>query len=317
MNAPEKWRSDRLEDAILDATWAYYHEGRTQTEIAEKLGLSRATVVNYLTEARRREIVRITLDPEVFTGHRLAGALRDRFGLIDVAVVPDSGPETADRVARMTADWLPTLLGPGDMLGVAWGETVYRVAEAAPRLALLDVTIVQLLGSRPAALGFAAETCSATLARRFGAACINLHAPLVLSRPELARDLAAEPGIAAQLDAVRACTKVLFAPGTCESDSHIVQTGLLTPDTLKAKVADGARAVICGRLIDADGAPIPTEIEARMLGISLDDMRAKPMGVMVGSGPDRIAPMQAALRGGFATHLATSAGTAERLLDGE
>ena len=206
-------RARNQDDAIIEVTWCYYQEGMNQNEIAEKLGISRATVVNYLSEARKRDYVRITLDNDIFRNQGLARQLVDRFGLQDAVVIPSSpgGPEQSlDRVTRVVANWLPGLLEPGDRLGVAWGETVYRVAEAAPRVTIEDLTVVQLVGSRPAALGFAAETCSATLARRYGAHCVNLHVPLLLSDHELVRRLKEEPVVQDQLKAVANCNKTIL-----------------------------------------------------------------------------------------------------------
>jgi deoxyribonucleoside regulator len=49
-------RMSRQDDAIVEAAWCYYHEGLNQSEIATKLGVSRASVVNYLAESRRRDL---------------------------------------------------------------------------------------------------------------------------------------------------------------------------------------------------------------------------------------------------------------------
>jgi deoxyribonucleoside regulator len=228
---------------------------------------------------------------------------------------PGGADQSLDRVTRVVADWLPSLLDPGDRLGVAWGETVYRVAEAAPRVTVEDLTVVQLVGSRPAALGFAAETCSATLARRYGAHCVNLHVPLLLSDEALVRRLKEEPVIRMQLDAVADCNKTIFACGTCTADSHVVHTGLLDRSDVAACAEQGAIGVICGRLIDHDGNGIRRDIENRMIAVTLDQMRNKDMGLLVGSGPDRAAPMLAAIRGGYATHVATCSETAARMLE--
>ncbi len=310
-------RASSQDDAIVEATWCYYHEGMNQNDIARRLGISRATVVNYLSEARRRDYVRITLDTDIFRNLELARMLVDRFGLKDAIVVPsDPGGEarSLDRVTRVVSDWLPGLLAPGDQLGVAWGETIYRVAEAAPRVKLSDVTVVQLVGSRPAALGFAAETCSATLARRYSANCVNLHVPLLLSEKALVERLKTEPVIREQLQAVANCNKTLFACGTCGPESHVVQTGLLAEDDVAACADEGAVGVICGRLIDQDGNGLDRDIESRMIGVTLDQMRNKEMGLLVGSGFDRAAPMVAAIRGGYATHVATCSATARDML---
>lgn len=42
------------ENAVTEVAWLYYHDGLNQKDIAEALGISRATVVNYLQEARER-----------------------------------------------------------------------------------------------------------------------------------------------------------------------------------------------------------------------------------------------------------------------
>lgn len=311
-------RARSQDEAIIEVTWCYYQDGMNQNEIAERLGISRATVVNYLSEARRRDYVRITLDTDIFRDQGLARAMVDRFGLRDAIVVPSSpdGPgRSLDRVTRVVSDWLPSLLEPGDRLGVAWGETVYRIAEAAPRVTLDGLTVVQLVGSRPAALGFAAETCSATLARRYGAHCINLHVPLLLSDRQLVDRLKQEPVIREQLDAVADCNKTLFACGTCTAGSHVVHTGLLDRSEVDACAGKGAIGVICGRLIDHNGDGVKREIEDRMIAVTLDQMKNKDMGLLVGSGPERAMPMLAAIRGGYATHVATCSQTAAEMLN--
>lgn len=311
-------RSDRQDGAIIEATWAYYHDGLNQNEIATRLGVSRATVVNYLQEARRRNYVRISLDPDIFRQQRLARDLVTRLGLADALVVPaapGTADNTLDRVVLSAGDWLQDLLEPGDHLGVAWGETIYRLAETVTPRVIDDLTVVQLVGSRPSSPGFTAEACSSMLAAQLGALCINLHVPLLVSDQSLAERLRQEPVVAEQLRAVETCTKTLFACGTCDSASHIARAGLIEPEDVAQYHARGACGVICGRMIDQSGTPVISRSEDRMIGVTLDQMRDKEMGIMVGAGADRVLPMLAAIRGGYATHLATDTETATALLE--
>ena len=121
------------ESIVIEAAWMYYHDGLNQSDIAALLKVSRATVVNYLQEARERGYIRISLKPDVFTSHQLAQDLRDRFNLQAAYVLPagfNAPEESLMRVARGAAEWLPSLLTGGDRLGVAWGRTVYEVAKA-------------------------------------------------------------------------------------------------------------------------------------------------------------------------------------------
>ncbi len=306
------------ENIVIEAAWMYYHEMKKQSEIAEQLGVSRATIVNCLQEAKERGIVRISLAAEAFTGHRLAEELRERFGLAAAFVVPDatsrSNEETLIRVARGAAEWLPGLLEPGDKLGVAWGRTVFEVAEAMEQTKTEGVSVSQLVGSMATPYGFTAEICSAHLAMKLGAKLVNLHAPAVLSDPELAERLRREPIISVQLEALSHCNKAIFAAGSANHGSHIVSSGLASHADLDWYVSQGATGVLCGRFIDSHGAPIPGELDRRMIGVELDKLLNLDMGLLVSTGADKVEPMLAAIAGGYVTHVVTSVATAKGLL---
>lgn len=308
------------DDLLIEIAWCYYHEGLNQNEIADLLSVSRSTVVNQLQEARARDYIRVSLRPSVFGGHELADELCARYGLADAIVVPSgTGDEDAAllRTARVAADWLPDLLTAGDRLGVSWGRTVFEVAEAVSETRIGGLTVIQLVGSRSTPYGFEAETCSSNLARRLGARCVNLHAPLVLSNADLARQLRCEPVISEQMHAVDTCNKTIFAAGSCNVDSHVVESDVVDASLLKDYVKRGAAGVICGRFIDFDGVPIPGEIDDRLIGVALENMRGKETGILVSSGQDKVVPMRAALLGGYATHVATCSKTAAAILEND
>ncbi|MCP5074212.1 MAG: sugar-binding transcriptional regulator [Rhodobacteraceae bacterium] len=305
------------ESIVIEAAWMYYHEEMNQTEIAEKLGVSRATVVNYLQEAKERGFIRISLADAAFTNHRLALELRKRFGLSAAYILPDgtSGEEEAlMRVARGAAEWLPSLLEPGDNLGVSWGRTVFEVAEAMDETQTSNVTVSQLVGSMATPYGFTAEICSAHMAQRLGAKCINLHAPAVLSDPDLAKRLRDEPIIRKQIDALSHCNKAIFAAGSSNHESHIVSSGVASHSDLDWYVDRGATGVMCGRFIDVQGRSIPGELDERMIGVELDKLLNLDMGLLVSVGEDKVLPMISAIAGGYVTHVVTSNRTAAAML---
>jgi len=304
------------DDAVVEATWLYFHDNLNQNDIAVRLGVSRATVVTYLQEARALGLVRVTLAEEPFTRHRLAQDLCDRFGLTAAYVAPAAADPRAplERVARAAADWLPALREPGDRLGVAWGQTVFETAEAMARTRIDNLKVVQLVGSAPSPFGFTAEACSTNLARKLSAECINLFAPAILSNPKSARILTAEPIIAAQLATLNTCTKAIFAAGSCLPDSHVVGAGVATLSELAIYKASGATGVLCGRFVDAAGNPLAGPLDGRMIGVALDRLRGLKMGLLVSCGADKVVPMQSVLNGDYATHLVTDAATAAALL---
>ncbi|MCF6317169.1 MAG: transcriptional regulator [Marinosulfonomonas sp.] len=306
------------ESIVIEAAWLYYHDGLNQTDIATQLGVSRATVVNYLQEAKERGFIRISLAPKAFTTHRLAQEMREKFGLTAVYVVPDGTGNEEDtllRVARGAAEWLPSLLQSGDRLGVSWGRTVFEVAEAMAQTQTADITVSQLVGSMATPYGFTAEICSAHLAQRLGAKVINLHAPAVLSDPDLAARLRAEPIIRDQIDALSHCNKAIFAAGSVDHSSHIVGSGVASHADLDWYIGQGATGVLCGRFIDAAGRFIPGDLDERMIGVELDKLLGLDMGLLVSVGTDKVRPMLAAIAGGYVTHVVTSVDTAKGMLE--
>lgn len=320
MNGPMRRRPGAQvsgENIVIQVAWMYYQDGYNQRDIAESLGISRATVVNYLQEARERGLIRITMASPAFTSHRLALELTAEFGLAGAFVVPDEGANLEDaflRVVKGAALWLPELLSPGDRLGVAWGRTVYELAELVESQPFEDLTVLQLVGSMATPYGFTTEACSTLLAQRLGAACLNLHAPAILSRAALAADLREEPILKHQLGQLETVNKLLFSAGTACIDSHIVLSGLATHEDLAWYAAQGAAGVICGRFIDNAGQQIPGPMDERMIGIPLPHLVGLEMGILVTPGLDKVAATRAAIRGGYVTHLVTGTSVAEALL---
>lgn len=279
------------------------------------MGVSRASVVNYLQDARAAGLIRVTLADDPFTRHRLAFALCERYGLTAAYIVPSAadGTGTLTRVARGAAEWLKGLLAPGDRLGVAWGQTVFEVSEQMDPVVTQGIEVLQLVGSVPSPFGFTAEACTTNLARKLSATCINLFAPAVLSSAASAAILRDEPIIAGQLARLTRINKAIFAAGSCLPNSHVVGSGVATLEDLAAYRAAGAEGVLCGRFVDAVGAHVKGALDDRIIGVTPDQLLGLDMGLLVSCGEDKVAPMRAVLNGGYATHLVTDRATAEAL----
>jgi DNA-binding transcriptional regulator LsrR (DeoR family) len=315
--ARRRYRPDEpVEDSLLRAAWLYYYENRNQNEIAEEFGVSRATIVNYLQQARERGLVEIRLDPAAFNRQRISVDLCRKFGLQEAVVVPGSELSLGG-VALGAARRLPDLLTPGDVVGIAWGMTIFSLSERLTPRVIDDVTIVQMVGSMASPYVFAAESCSTNIARRLGARVANFYAPALLSSAEAARVLKAEPTIRSQFELLNRINKAVFAVGSCEKNSHVVESGIASVEDLEDYKARGAVGVICGRFVDGRGEHIEGRLDERMIGITPDSLRGLSVGMLVSNGFDKVAGMQAAMLGGYVTHLVTDAPTAQALLNSD
>ena len=298
---------------IVEAAWLYYYEDRTQNEIAGSLGVSRSSVATYLQQARGMGLVEVRLAPSLFNTRIVARDLQQKYGLQEVLVAP--GPEgSLDRVAQLAARRLPDLLEAGDWLGVSWGQTVWTVAEKMARRPIEDLSVVQLVGAMRTPYGFDSTNCAALIASAVAGRVVNLHAPAILSSAAVADALRNEEIIARQINALSEINKVIFAAGSVEDNSHIVLCGIATPDDLREYRALGAVGMVCGRFIDRDGNHIEGSLDPRMIGVLPQTIKGLSVGMMVSVGADKIQSMDAALQGGYATHLVTDLPTALGIL---
>ena len=118
----------------------------------------------------------------------------------------------------------------------------------------------------------------------------------------------------AQMQEVARIGKAIFAVGSCDEKSHIVQAGIASVEDLAKYRRQGAVGVVCGRFIDASGRHIHGHLDDRLIGVTPDSLRGLSMGILVSTGPDKIEGIHAALRGGYATHLITDEPTAAAVL---
>ena len=178
------------DDPYVWASWLYYQEGMTQNDIAQTMGISRATVITYLNEARERGIVNIAIEPARLASLTIAQSLKSHFNLRDCLVVPNGVDDRAlgDRLGAAGAMAVRKFLKSGDTLAVTGGRTVMAVGDSLKIAGLQDVTVVQAIGGAIARNPASPSQCASTIASAVNATCVNLSAPAVASSVDGAGD---------------------------------------------------------------------------------------------------------------------------------
>jgi dihydroxyacetone kinase-like protein len=303
-------------DPIVWAAWLYYEEGMNQEEIAERLGVSRASVVNFLQEARDRNVVTIAVASEHLQSVRIARELAERWGLKSCVVIPadDGRMAVHERIGRAGAKLLEENLEPDDVLGVSWGRTVLALSASLAEMKMPRVTVVQIAGSAIGTTEFSPELCTSNIAYRIGARCVNLHAPGIVSRPDVKRLFMQESSLVEQFKLIRSCNKVLFGVANLSAASTALRSGYMTPEKMKPYVKGGAIAVMSGRFLDAKGRPVLGPLDEQMIGLTIPEIAKIPERICVAGGLEKIEAIHALLNGGYATILVTDEPTARELM---
>lgn len=256
---------------LAQAARLYYLRGLTQQEVGRRLGVSRFRVMRLLEEARRVGVVRIEIDDELEQRDDLAARLELAFGLELAVVVPDE-----QALARAGAATLERILRPGELVGVAWGETLSAlVAELPPPATTHDV--VQICGALPGLpSGTGPSEVALRLAGRLGGSAFLLPAPAhSAALDELLADATIRPTVA------------LFS----HVDVALVGIGVHR--------AGGGHLLV--HVFDADGNVLDPE---PALALGLDDLR-RARTVAVAGGERKHAAVLGALRTGLLSALVT------------
>ena len=307
-------RSGGDKEALLsNVALLYYGEGLTQGEIAKRMKVSRATIVNMLRESRDRGIVEIRVDGHHISGSTLSRDLREKFSLEDVYVAqPESGQtlsraDTLAHLGRVASAAMRDVVSPGDRVGVAWGETIMAVADAMPTVPVEGVEVCQLIGSMISDRVPASENCTIQIAAKLGGACFTLHAPALISNVDLARRLRLEPTINSQLDRLGNLDLAVYSVGNVPDETHLLAAGMASKAELAAARKAGAVGILCCRYIDKDGNEVTLPPSDRVIAARIEDLRASKKSLLIVCGEDRAEATLAAIRGGLVTHLCVDA----------
>lgn len=300
-------------DMLFRGAWMYYEEDRTQAEIGELLGISRATVSRLLSEARARGVVHIEVrDPAQGELHSLGSALEERLGLGRVLVTPSTlGAAPGGVLAPAVATLLKEAeLRPGDALVVGSGATMLEISHE-DLIPLPGVLVVPTVGGQDEPEEYyQTNEVTRRLAVRAGATPVLLHAP-VQPADELYRSMLKDPGVKRVIGLWRHARCALLGIGLPPR----IRASL--PAVLRRSGADLAAAEgdISNRTFDAGGQPVPFAGSEHMFAMGFEDLRRVPhsIGVAVGAGKART--LVAAVRGGYINRLVTDAATAHAILD--
>ncbi|WP_299724901.1 sugar-binding domain-containing protein [uncultured Tateyamaria sp.] len=299
-------RSAPPSDAVVSETaWLYYVRGLTQGEVAQAQNISRPTVAAYLKAAKERGLIAIKLDPHHLRLNELSHALKTRFGVDAVHVLPANGligKELTQAVSEVGAHLLPGFFEPLDIVGVSWGETISLLAEVVPYWPQQNLKVIQLLGSMANPLIMSSERCTSEIARRLGGTGINMNAPAVCSTKSVADSLRSEPIIAEQLAQLKHCNKAVFSVSTCDAEAHVVQFKVATPEDVSYYQSQGAVCNAVGRFLDADGHQVKGPLDDRLFAVEWDDFRVM-QGFMVVSGLEKAQATRAVLKGAKVSQL--------------
>ena len=179
-----------------------------------------------------------------------------------------------------------------------------------------SVSVVQALGGLA---NMTNETHATEITRRLalalGGTPFFLPAPGVAASRRAHEAFLDDPQVSNTLSKARTATIVLAGIGVPRPESLLVQEGSIVRwEELDQLLGLGAVGDINLRFFDNNGAPIQSDLNDRVIGMTLDDIKQVPTVVALAGGPAKLNAIHAAATAGLINVLITDNFTAQALL---
>lgn len=301
---------------VTRVCWAYYREGLTQEQIADRLGMPRKRIIQILALGRSSGIVHISVSDQEGLSPELEQALCGKFGLRSAIVVPTplDGGDIRELVGAALGDHLSATLRDGDRIGLGWGGTIDAATRNLRKGTLRDLSVVQLLGGLTRRTRFNPFHNASSFATALGADCHYLPAPMLADTVEQKIIFTESPQIAEVIRLAQNLNVAVLTAIDMTVRSGALEYGVLTQEEWESLLNHGAVGDICGHYLNRDGEPINHSVPRRTIHAPFETLRRADRRILAAGGAHKAAIVQAALRSGICNSLITDEGLARLIL---
>jgi DNA-binding transcriptional regulator LsrR (DeoR family) len=309
--------ADRPSEVVLAARVArqFYLEGVSKVDIADRLGISRFRVARLLDSARDAGMVRIEIGlPGGNLDAGLSAELCSAFGLRHAFVfnIPDDDEQALRRrLGEAAGQALMDLITPGDVLGMSWSRTLGGLTASLTQIP--PCPIVQMTGAVPPPDGRDLLDLVRGVARVGGGPAHVFYAPMILDDAQTAAAIRRQGDIAGAFALLPSVTIAVVAIGAWAPGLSTIYDAV-TPAERAALAALGVRAEVAGVFVGADGRPVTTPLDRRMIVTPGSALERIPFVLAVAYGAAKSPAVCASIRGRLVHGLVTTASLARAML---
>ena len=305
---------------LVKVSKMYYEAGLTQDDIILRLNLSRSKISRLLQQARDEGIVQITVNTPKHLFSELEIRLEKLFGLYEAIVVETHAGDSQENILRelgiAAAGYLERSVSATTILGISWGSTLHGLVAALHSNRLPNTKVVQIIGGlgQPEAEVHATDLCH-RLARALGSQLTLLPAPGIVATEQAREVLLTDLYVRRAVEMFNQLEIALVGIGAPVPDSVLIRDGsILSRAEQDGLLQKGVVGDIALRFFDAQGCPVESDIDKRVIGITLEQLKQTRRVVGIAGGPEKTPAILGALRGKLINVLITDSVNAEKLL---
>lgn len=301
----------------IDIARLYYESEYSQQQISDLLNISRPTISKLLNYAKEKGYVTVQINDPADISNSLSIKLKNKYNLDDAIIAHcplNNDDDIKNHIGRIAAKYLYENIKDNDIIGISWGTTMYSVAKQLINKNLKNVQVVQLKGglSYTNSNTYAPEIVQ-LFTDAFHACGRSLPLPVVFDTPKLKEITEKDSHISEIIKMGKKANVAVFSIGTVRDNALLFRLGYFNEDE-KKRIQDNAVGDICSRFFDINGEICDSTINARTVGIELDELKKKQTRILVAGGQKKVDALHVALFSKIANVLVTDQYTAELLL---
>jgi DNA-binding transcriptional regulator LsrR (DeoR family) len=306
----------RLDDAAR-AGWLYYVAGRTQDEIAAAMGISRQSAQRLVSLSVAERLIKVRLDHPIAACLEKSEALRKKFDLKYIEVVPSDPDGTSSTVgigeaaAAEIERWLKR--SEPIVLAIGTGRTLKAAVDQLPPMECPQHRIVSLTGNIGPDGSAAYYNVIFSMADAIKARHFPMPLPVLCSSAEERVLLHDQPLVRSTLALGSAADVTFVGVGELGPGAPLCVDGFIGVDEMNRLVGVGAVGEICGWMYDRNGKVIDDPVNERVASVPLPSRDSSTV-IGIAQGQRKWPSIAGALRGCLLNGLITDERTAEYLL---
>lgn len=298
--------------------YLYYVEKKNQEEISSIMQIARPLISRYLKEAEKLGIIRIEVMYPIRSA-RLEQEFISKFGLESPRIlIIDTQDESELKalIGRAAAKFLYEKVSSINKIAISWGSTLYEMIQQLEQQNNPNLEVIQLIGATGKEHNpNDGPIIARNLSEKLGARLYLLHAPLIVESEQIAEALKKDKVIRQTLDRAIQADIAFVGVGSLQYQKNsLIKAGYLTEKELENIKKAGAVGDICAQFYDINGKILDIDINRRIIGVPIKELKNGPKIIAVGFGEDKARGILGALRGKLINGLITDYKTAEKVL---
>ncbi len=299
----------------------FYERGLSKQEIGSRLKISRFKVTRFLEEALNEGMVKIIINEPENSYMEIENALEEKFKIFRALVVEtgDTYEETKKNIGKAGANCLLDMIDNDDVLGVAWGTTIYEMVKALPEsVEKKNITVVQITGGLgQTSVGYESLEITRRLAEIFKAPSYQLYAPAIFDNEETKKLMLQESKIIETINMFGKVNIAVVGLGSVlpEPSTLLYRDGYIKQEDFEEIVSSNAVGNVNSSFYTLDGKRCFTKIDRKTIDVDADQLKRVRYVIALAGGKFKAQAIYGALKGKIVNIIVTDNETAQILVD--